>query len=122
MLRKEDERDRNKERERKKKRKRKYGQAKLKHSKRGIMSCAIAGSAGVLLTGTLVSAFITQGTAAPIIGGLGIVAMILAGVACVVGIKGLKEREKNYLTCKIGIGAGALLILGFVALFFRGLF
>ena len=78
MLRKEDERDRNKERERKKKRKRKYGQAKLKHSKRGIMSCAIAGSAGVLLTGTLVSAFVTHGTAAPIIGGLGIVAMILA--------------------------------------------
>ena len=89
MLKKEDERDREKERERKKKRNRKYGQAKLKHSKRGIMSCAIAGSAGVLLIGTLVSAFVTHGTAAPIIG---------------------------------GIGAGLLLILGFVALFFRGLF
>lgn len=122
MLKKEDERDKNRERDRKKRGNRKYGQAKLKHSKRGILSCIFAGSAGVLLIGTLVCAFISRGNAAPVIGGLGIVALILAGVACAAGFKGLKEREKNYLTCKIGIGFSIFLILGFAAIFFRGLF
>ena len=34
----------------------------------------------------------------------------------------MKERDKNYITCKVGIGISAALILGMCGIFVRGLF
>jgi hypothetical protein len=111
-----------KERERRRRKKRKYGQAKLKHSKRGIYSCALAGAAGTVLSILLMIAYHSEGKSAPIIGGLGLVAMIVSIYSLGMGIRGFKEREKNYLTCKIGVGCSGLFILGFIIIFLRGLF
>ena len=43
------------ERERKNRKKRKYGQAKLKHAKRGVLSCTISCVVGVLLLAMIFS-------------------------------------------------------------------
>ena len=96
--------------------------AKLKHSKKGIQSCVIAGIVLVALAAMIVIAYISAGTAAPYIGGLALVTLILTVTGCVLAVRGLKEREKNYLTCKIGIGCNIFFIIAFIAIFCRGLF
>lgn len=116
------EREHDRERERRRRKNRKYGQAKLKHSKRGIFSCVISGVVLVTLTAMLVKAYVSRGGAAPIVGALGLISMILAGCGLYMGIRGFKEREKDYLTCKIGTACSGLIILGFILIFCRGLF
>lgn len=116
------EREHNRERERKKRKKRKYGQAKLKHAKRGITSCILSAIVLMLLGALLAKAYFSGGTAAPFIGGVGLVALILAGCGLYAGVRGFKEREKDYLTCKIGVGCCGLFIIGFILIFCRGLF
>jgi len=122
MEQKEKERSREREREKNKRRKRKYGQAKLKHAKRGILSCVLSGVALILLIVLLARAYISGGTAAPFIGGVGLCTMILSGVSFYMAIRGFREREKDYLTCIIGVSVSAILILGFISIFCRGLF
>ena len=116
------EREHDREKERRKRRNRKYGQAKLKHAKRGILSCVISGIVLVMLTAMLGRAYTSGGTAAPFIGAVGLISMILAGYGLYLGLRGFKEREKDYLTCKIGVTCSGLFILGFIFIFFRGLF
>lgn len=103
-------------------RRRKYGQAKLKHAKKGIWSCIIAGTVFGVLSILIAIAYISGGTAAGYIGGAGLIAAILSMIGIYWAIRGLKEREKDYLTCKIGIGCNLFFLLGFVAIFCRGLF
>lgn len=121
-IKKEHDEEKERERERKKRRKRKYGQAKLKHAKRGIYACVMAGSAWLLLVILLAIAYTNGGTSAPVIGGFGLITMILACLSLYTAIRGFREREKDYLTCKIGAVAGGCLVLIFVGIFCRGLF
>ena len=99
------ERDRNK-------RNRKYGQIKRKHSRKGIWSCVMA----VLI----VMAFMNKGKSAAMVGSFGVFDMILACIGIVTGVKGFKERDKNYLTCKIGIVVNGLVLLALILVFIRG--
>lgn len=111
------------ERERKRKRgKRKYGQAKLKHSKRGVWSCALSGGVLLFLVLLLAIAYTSRGTAAPIIGAVGLMTMGLAVGALCLGVKGFREREKDYITCYFGTISSGVFIFGFIIIFCRGLF
>ncbi len=116
------EKEKNRVKERKKRTNRKYGQAKLKHSKKGIQSCVMAAVVLAALAAMITVSYMSAGTTAPYIGGLALVALVLAVTGCAIAIRGLKEREKNYLTCKIGICFHILFIIAFIAIFFRGLF
>ena len=40
--------------------------------------------------------------------------MILACIGIVTGVKGFKERDKNYLTCKIGIVVNGFILLALI--------
>lgn len=122
MQRRKDDRERNRERERKARGNRKYGQAKLRHAKRGVLSSGVAAFVGVLLITMVAIAYTSGGTAGSYIGGLGLVMMIFAGGGVYVGFRGFREREKDYLTCKIGIGCNIFFLLVFVGIFCRGLF
>ena len=51
--------------------------------------------------------------------GLGTCAMAVIGIW--LGIKGFREREKIYTTCKVGITVNAVFLVAMVALFVRGL-
>lgn len=110
---------RDKERNRKR---RKYGQAQLKHAKRGIWSCILSATVLIIMALLFIKAYVSGGTAAPIIGGVGLVAFVLSNCGLYMGLRGFKEREKDYLTCKIGASCSAFFILVFIIIFCRGLF
>lgn len=114
--------ERQRERERKNRKRRKYGQAQLKHSKRGIGSCVLGAIVLIIMAALFVKAYISEGKAAPIIGGFGLVAFVLSSCGLYLGLRGFKEREKDYLTCKIGVSCSAFFILVFIIIFCRGLF
>ena len=111
-----------KERERRKRGKRKYGQAKLKHSKKGIISCVLSAGVLLMLVLLIVIAYFTRGTVAPIFGAFGIMTLGASVASLYMGIRGFREREKDYLTCKIGIGCSVAFILSFIIIYCRGLF
>ena len=118
-------REKNKERRKKKDQKQrrgsKYGRVKLRQARRGVVSCSIAGlvaGAIFLLVGIT---YVMKGKAAGFIGGFGISAMIFTVVGIVTAVKGFKEREKNYLTCKIGIGLNIFLLVTLFIFFLGGI-
>ena len=113
--------DRQKQKERKKRGTRKYGQAKYKHSHMWIVSCSCAGAALVLLAGCILYAYLARGAAAGIVGGIAIVSLILSILGIRAAAKGFRERERNYLTCKIGLPGSALVLLLFLVIFIGGL-
>ena len=61
-----------------------------------------------------------KGDVGMILGFAGLGTMILAGIGVWLGGRGMKEREKNYITCKVGIGINLTAFLGLTAIFIRG--
>lgn len=112
---------RERDRERKKRGNRKYGQAKQKHSRKGILSCMTAVTVVIILSVLIAMAYKSKGQSAAIIGSIGLFTMILTVVGIVTGFRGFREREKNYKTCKVGIGVNCLVLLCLIAVFIRGI-
>lgn len=101
---------------------RKYGQIKRKHSSMGKNSCWLAAGALVLLGAAIGVAFVMRGNTAGFVGGLGILSIVIAGLGFRAAMKGFRERERNYITCKIGITANILILIGLIVIFLGGLF
>ena len=57
-----------------------------------------------------------------LIGVVGLFALVLAVVGLKDAVQGFKEREKNYVTCRVGAALNGLILLGLIAIFLRGLF
>lgn len=110
------------EKERKKRRVHKFGQTELKHAKRGIMSCFLAGLSVFFMVLSFAVSYISRGDVNIGIGFVGVFALILSAVGLYRGYEGLKERNKNYITCKIGMGCNGVILLIFIMTFVRGLF
>ena len=110
-----------KEKQRRKMIRTKYGQAPLRHARKGIYSCIYAAAVFALLFLMILISYVAKGEDGILIGlvGLGTVALSVSGLT--LGIKGLKERDKNYITCKVGIGTNGLFLLALAGLFIRGL-
>ena len=118
---KEQARERERDKERKKRGHRKYGQAKLRHSKKGIESLMIAIVNGVIFVALILTAFLHKGQSDAISGSFGLFTIILTVMGLVVGLKGFRERNKNYVTCKFGVGINGVVLLALVVLFVRGI-
>ena len=101
------------EKERKKYGTRKYGQTVLKHSRMGIWSCWY-------LVAAILAAFILRGQTVGFVGGMGVLAVILAGMGIRASVKGRREREKNYLTCKVGVVLNILILICLLMIFVMG--
>lgn len=112
--------ERDKLRERKKRGNRKYGQARFKHAKKGIQSCIVAAAIAVILLLSLTVSYVAHGNVGIFFGLLGLISFGLACVGVVLAIRGFREREKNYLTCKLGIGFNGAFILSLIVLFVGG--
>lgn len=113
--------ERQREKERKKRGTRKYGQANLKQSRKGVLSC-INGFGGLLiLAGCIFYAFMARGNAHGIVGGLAILALVLAVNGIRLAIGGFYKRERNYLTCKVGLPVSFVSVIFFLAIFIGGL-
>ena len=117
---KEREKERDRKKDKKKRGNRKYGQAKLKHSKKGITSCVIAGAVAFVILSSVVITYLYEGKAAGYIGGLGVSALIFAGAGIMQGVRGFKERDKDYRTCKVGIGLNIFFLLSLLVFFLGG--
>ena len=109
------------EKERKKYGTRKYGQTVLKHSRMGIWSCWYAAGAFLLLVAAILAAFILRGQTVGFVGGMGVLAVILAGMGIRASVKGrpvsythllaLLQRDTNvnfYLTLVIAVVVSVL--------------
>ena len=108
-------------RDRKKKGQRRYGQAKYKHSKKGMLSLIVAGITFTTLLALIITAFLLNGQSAAIIGSFGIFTMIISGMGVLTGIRGFRERDKNYLTCKIGAAINGIVMVLLIIIFIRGI-
>lgn len=115
------EKRREKEKERKKRGSRKYGQAKVKHSRMGIYSCVYAGLSFALILSCILIAFVMRGNTWGFIGGLGLMSGVLALIGIRSSVKGMREREKNYITCKAGLAGNIIILLGLLTIFIGGL-
>lgn len=111
-----------KERERRRRKliRTKYGQKPLKHAKKGVQSCVLAAAVVSLLVLMVSASFAAKGEIAAYMGIVGIVTAVLAGIGLNLGIRGFKERDKNYITCKVGTGLCGAVMLGMAAIFLRG--
>lgn len=117
---KEREKERDRKKDKKKRGNRKYGQAKLKHSKKGITSCVIAGAVAFVILSSVVITYLYEGKAAGYIGGLGVSALIFAGAGIMQGVRGFKERDKDYRTCKVGIRLNIFFLVSLLVFFLGG--
>lgn len=113
--------ERQREKERKKRGARKYGQANYKHSRKGVVSCISSIGGLVILAGCIFYAFLARGNANGFIGGLAVLSLVLSINGIRLAIGGFHERERNYLTCKIGLPAGFVSVVFFLAIFIGGL-
>ena len=100
----------------------KYGQTRLRHSRQGLKSCIYCVLTVFMLVLMISASYTAQGKVSILIGFAGLFALVLSCLGLITGIRGFKEREKNYITCKIGSVCSGLLVIGMCAIFIRGLF
>jgi len=112
-----------KEREKRRKKmiRTKYGQAPRRHAKKGIKSCIYAFFSMFFSFLMLAAAFEENGQIGILMGIAGFLILALAIEGVLNGIQGFKERDKNYITCKIGLGCNATILLCMLGIFIRGL-
>lgn len=111
---------RQKEREKRKKNPNKYGQVKLNHSKKGIASCIYAGISLLLLILLLFQAYTLRENTPGIVGAAGLIDMILAATGIRAAVKGMRERDKRYITCRIGAAVNGIVLLLLILMFLGG--
>ena len=110
------------EKRRKKMIRSKYGQARMRHASQGFKSCMYFVLAAFVLLLMVSVSFAAKGKVGILVGFAGLFVLVMAGRGLASGIRGFKERDKNYITCKVGTICCGLLILGMCAIFIRGLF
>lgn len=110
------------EKQRKKMIKTRYGQTRFRHARKGIYSCWYAAVVCVLLILMILISYVGKGEVNIFMGFIGLGTVVLSCMGLDLGRKGLKERDKNYITCKVGISINAVVLLGLIAIFIRGLF
>ncbi len=110
-----------KKKERKRGTVRKYGQAPLKHAKRGIMSLTIAGTVLFVTLLMIALAYRSGGESGIYTGVLGLAAAVLSCVGIYLGVRGFRERDSRYVTCRFGIGVNIFTLVLLIGIFLRGI-
>lgn len=116
-------RKRAKEREKRRKKmiRTKYGQTQRRHAKKGIKSCIYAFFAIFFLFLMIASSFVENGQVGMLMGIAGFLIFALSIEGTKMAVQGFKERDKNYITCKVGLGCNAAVLFCVFAIFVRGL-
>ena len=116
-------RKRAKEREKRRKKmiRTKYGQTQRRHAKKGIKSCIYAFFAIFFLFLMIASSFVENGQVGVLMGIAGFLIFALSVSGTKMAVQGFKERDKNYITCKVGLGCNAAVLFCVFAIFVRGL-
>ena len=99
----------------------KYGQTRRRHAKRGMKSCICAFFAVFFLFLLVANSFVENGQVGVLMGIAGFMILALSIAGTKMAVQGFKERDKNYITCKVGLGCNAAVLLCMFAIFVRGL-
>ena len=118
---KEEARGKDLKKERKKRGNRKYGQAKLRHAKKGMYSLGMAILVIAIFDALILTAFLHKGGSPSIIGSFGLITIMMAILGIMTGIRGFRERDKNYITCKLGVGINVCVLISLIAIFIKGM-
>ena len=112
-----------KEREKRRKKmiRTKYGQTRRRHAKKGIKACIYAFFSLFFLFLLIASSYVENGQVGVLLGIAGFLILALSIEGTKMAIQGFKERDKNYITCKIGLGCNAAVLLCMFGIFVRGL-
>ena len=110
------------EKQRKKMIRTRYGQRQKKHARQGVKSCILAVLTVLLVIWMISSSFSNRGDISVLFGIIGLIVVVISGQGLNFAIKGFKERDKNYITCKIGAGINGALLVCMCAIFIGGLF
>lgn len=113
---------RKREKQRKKMIRTRYGQKQKRHAKKGVQSCVLAAFGCVLLSATIAVSFHARGEVGAFAGVVLLAVLVIVWRGFVYAVRGFKERDKNYITCKVGVGFNGLLLLFVCGIFIRGLF
>lgn len=113
---------REREKQRKKMIRTRYGQKQKKHAKKGVQSCVLTAIAVIFLVLMIFGSFVSKGDVGLFTGIVAVVTLILAIRAFTFAMRGFKERDKNYITCKVSAAVSGVLVLCMCAIFIRGLF
>lgn len=100
----------------------KYEKKKVKHSGMGKASCWMGLLSLTLITGSILIAYVMRGKTISIVGGLGIISVVMAGSGFRAAVKGFRDRNRNYITCRIGAALNSVILFGLIIIFFRGVF
>ena len=84
-------------------------------------ACGCAGLTVVLFL-LLLTAYINRGETPAVTGALGLIIMIAGWFGVAIGVRGLREIEKDYRSCRVGIVLNGILAFSLTALFLGGLF
>ncbi len=112
---------REREERRKKLLKSTYGEKKQKHAIHGINSCVYGVTVLLILVLMLTLSYLGKGKTNFLFGLMGLLIMFLSYTGLRNGLRGLKEVNRNTITCKWGIGMNGIVLFGLVAMFIRGL-
>ena len=99
---------------------RRFGQKKIRHSTMGMRSCVYAAGSALILALCIGISYAVKGKAAAVIGLAGILAAVCAGYGVRAALKGTKERDRNYITCKIGLVCNIIMIAGLSIIYIGG--
>ena len=86
------------------------------------VSCWTALLSLTMITGSILIAYVMRGKTISVVGGLGIISIVMAGSGLRVAVKGFRDRNRNYITCRIGVVLNSVILLGLIIIFFRGVF
>ena len=85
-----------------------------------LVLCIRTGATIVIFVAILL-AYLKHGESAGYVGGIGILAVGLSIFGIQAGSKGLKERERKYITCRVGIACNILILIFLIVIFVGGI-
>ena len=105
-----------------KRRAKKFGQVKRQHSKRGMISCMMGVLSLFFMALIFSAAYINREESGILLGFMGILVLLMSVSGFRRALEGFKERERDYITCKIGVGMNGAFAAIMILIFIRGLF
>lgn len=98
-----------------------YGKQTPKHSTQGLSSCIYGVVVLAIIASMLLYSYTNKGSVNIMFGFMGLIIMFFSYKGLRKGMKGLQELNKNYITCRWGIGINGTVLVLLIAMFIRGL-
>lgn len=96
------------------------GRTVFTHSHMGAWSCYFAIASLVVFAAAVLVAFLLGTKGVRFTGGLGMASVLIAFGGMRAAMDGFRERDKNYVNCKVGIAVNIVILLFLIVVFIIG--